>query len=250
MSGADRFERQSQIIDSAAQQKLSSSTVAVAGMGVGASVALQLGLMGVGGLRISDSDTVSVSNLNRHPLATLADVGRPKTSVVADHLRALDPAMVVDVCGGVLRYVWHEFVGGVDVIVDEIDSIVGKFALRRAARDAGVPVVSGTDLGDSGVLLSVERYDLDRTLEPFGGRVRESDPPAVILETLYRGYCTQRFWRMVEGQSSGFQQVGTTMAVGGALTARLVRDLLLGHSFASGDYFFSLDAWQVAGVLR
>lgn len=40
---------------------------------------------GVGRLRLVDFDQVSLSTLNRHAVATRADVGLPKATVLAQH---------------------------------------------------------------------------------------------------------------------------------------------------------------------
>ena len=47
---------------------------------------------GVGRLRLVDFDQVSLSSLNRHAVATRADVGLPKATVLASHFQ-------VGVCG-------------------------------------------------------------------------------------------------------------------------------------------------------
>lgn len=42
---------------------------------------------GVGRLRLVDFDQVSLSSLNRHAVATRADVGLPKATVLAAHFK-------------------------------------------------------------------------------------------------------------------------------------------------------------------
>lgn len=59
--------------------KLQGSFVVVVGLGgVGSHAANMLVRSGVGAIRLIDFDQVTLSSLNRHAVATLADVGRPK----------------------------------------------------------------------------------------------------------------------------------------------------------------------------
>ena len=66
------------------QQKLAGAFVVVVGLGgVGSHCAHMLARSGIGRLRLVDFDQVSLSSLNRHAVATHADVGRPKASSLA-----------------------------------------------------------------------------------------------------------------------------------------------------------------------
>jgi len=63
-----------------AQEKLSRSTVFVAGAGgLGSPVAVNLTVAGVGRIRICDSDTVEITNLNRQFLHTEQRIDSSKT---------------------------------------------------------------------------------------------------------------------------------------------------------------------------
>lgn len=73
-------------------QKLRDAFVVVVGLGgVGSHVALSLIRSGVGHIRLIDFDQVSLSSLNRHAVATLEDVGRPKVVVCQEHFRGIAP---------------------------------------------------------------------------------------------------------------------------------------------------------------
>ncbi|GAA1957102.1 ThiF family adenylyltransferase [Kitasatospora viridis] len=72
------------------------ASVTVLGLGgVGSAAAVSLAATGVGRLHLLDFDTVELTNLNRQLLFAEADLGRPKTEVVAERLRALDSRLVV-----------------------------------------------------------------------------------------------------------------------------------------------------------
>ena len=64
--------------------------------GVGSWAAVMLARSGVGKLRLVDFDYVTLSSLNRHATAALADVGTPKVLCVARALRAVAPFVQVD----------------------------------------------------------------------------------------------------------------------------------------------------------
>ncbi len=91
----DRYDRhrlyyQLMGVDSDAQQRLSSVTVGLIGMGgIGTHLATHLAAAGVGRLVITDGDVVELSNLTRQTLFVETDVGRLKVDAAAEHLRCL-----------------------------------------------------------------------------------------------------------------------------------------------------------------
>ena len=237
-----RFSRQAALIDADHQAALRHSTVAVAGLGVGAAVVQQLVLLGVGGLRICDGDTLAVHNLNRHPLGGLAAVGSAKTGIAAGYCVDLDPDVRLEVvapldaargCG--------DFVRGASVVVDEVDDIAAKWALRSAASWHAVPLLMATDLGDA-VLLDVERHDLDQATEPFHGLASSDMTAGQQLSQLFRPYCDDRFWSAVvsRGPADSFPQLGSTVALAGAVAAVAIREIIGGYPFPTGRYVYRL----------
>ena len=64
--------------------------------GVGSHAAHMLLRSGVGRLRLIDFDQVTLSSLNRHAVATRADVGTPKALALARHFRDISPETSVD----------------------------------------------------------------------------------------------------------------------------------------------------------
>ena len=73
-----------------------SSVVIVGCGGVGSWAAVMLARSGIARLRLVDFDYVTLSSLNRHATAALADVGTPKVQCVARALRAIAPFVKVD----------------------------------------------------------------------------------------------------------------------------------------------------------
>jgi len=72
------------------------SVVIVGCGGVGSWAAVMLARSGVAQLRLVDFDYVTLSSLNRHATAALADVGTPKVLCVARALRAIAPFVRVE----------------------------------------------------------------------------------------------------------------------------------------------------------
>lgn len=140
--------------------KLRSSTVVVVGCGgVGSHCAAALARSGVGALRLVDFDQVTLSSLNRHAVATLADVGLPKVQCLRRRLVAITPWVAFDLrlekfdenSAERLLGPW-EVEGGVkgkmpDFVVDAIDNIDTKVHLLKYCHDHKIPVISSMGAG-------------------------------------------------------------------------------------------------------
>ena len=133
------------------QQKLRGSRVAIAGLGgVGGSHLLTLARLGIGGFNIADFDRFDLENFNRQAGATTGNVGRPKTDVLAEMARSINPEIDLNVfASGVSADNLDAFLAGVDVYVDGLDFFA--FDARRATFAAcarlGVPAVTAAPLG-------------------------------------------------------------------------------------------------------
>lgn len=78
------------------QRRLRAARVLVMGAGgLGSPILHYLAAAGVGHVGIVDDDVVETTNLQRQVLHTTADVGRPKTTSAAEHVRALNPEVEV-----------------------------------------------------------------------------------------------------------------------------------------------------------
>lgn len=74
-------------------KKLASATIGIAGCGgIGSNTAVYLARSGAGNLILADHDVVEESNLNRQHFFQ-KDIGRVKVEALADHLRAINPAI-------------------------------------------------------------------------------------------------------------------------------------------------------------
>jgi len=131
-------------------ERLLRAFVVVVGLGgVGSHAAVALARSGVGRLRLVDHDLVTASSLNRHAVATAADVGQPKADVVARALSAIRPSLEVDALNAFCAPDILDAVlaGDPDWVVDAIDGVNTKTALLAACVDRGLPVA--TSMGAS-----------------------------------------------------------------------------------------------------
>lgn len=132
-------------------EMLTRAHVLVVGIGgVGAYAAEMICRAGVGEMTIADSDTVSESNINRQLVALHSTIGRPKTDILAERLKDINPEIKLHV---VERYIRDEQTdllldaARYDYVVDAIDTLSPKAALIKGALDRGFPVVSAMGAG-------------------------------------------------------------------------------------------------------
>lgn len=136
---------------------LRGSFVIVVGLGgVGSHCASALARSGVSKIRLIDFDQVTLSSLNRHAVATLADVGTPKVACVRKRLQAVVPWVHWECFNEVWRQEQAERLLGQwctgevqqpDYVVDAIDNIDSKVALLEYCHKRGIKVVSSMGAG-------------------------------------------------------------------------------------------------------
>lgn len=136
--------------------KLRSSFVVVVGCGgVGSHATAAFARSGISKLRLVDFDQVTLSSLNRHAVATLADVGLPKVQCLQRRLRAIAPWVKFDLRlekfdgGSAERLLgpWAEGGQKPDFVVDAIDNIDTKVALLKYCHDHKIEVISAMGAG-------------------------------------------------------------------------------------------------------
>ena len=132
-------------------QRLKGSRVAVFGIGgVGGYTAEALARGGVGALDLIDSDTVSVTNINRQLLATHSTVGKLKVDVAKERILDIYPDAKVTTYPVFYtpetadQFDFTQY----DYIVDAIDTVTGKLCLAERAFAAGTPIISCMGAGN------------------------------------------------------------------------------------------------------
>ncbi len=162
-----RLDRNRNKITAAEQDALGRLRIGIAGLSVGHAVAHVLAMEGLAGeLRLADFDDIELSNLNRIP-ATLLDLGSNKALVAARRVAEIDPYLSVEVfADGVWESNLEEFLTGLDLVIDECDSLDMKLRIREQARRLRIPVMMETN--DRGTF-DVERFDLEPDRPIFHG---------------------------------------------------------------------------------
>ena len=164
------------------QRRLKDGTVCVVGAGgLGSLILIQLASMGVGTLRVVDRDIVEVSNLQRQQLYDTKVIGVPKVEAAENRLRELNPFIEVEpVPLSVTPGNAERIIGGVDVVVDALDSMRARYALNRAAQRLGIPYVHGAvimQVGNATTIIPGETA----CLECFQGGIDDASLPSCAV---------------------------------------------------------------------
>lgn len=259
-----RTDRNRDKITRVRQRALLHRRIGVLGLSVGNSAALTCVMEGVGGsFRLADFDRLGLSNLNRLR-AGVHDLGVEKTVLCARQMYEIDPYLDIEIHrAGITEETVEDFLGtapgtGLDLLVEECDTLWAKFAVREHARARRVPVLM--DANDRG-LLDVERFDTEPDRPLFHGRagalaasdVRGLDAAGslalllrIVDESRLSPAMTDALGRIGRTLSS-WPQLASGVMLGGALVADTARRILLGDDVPSGRYYVDLEALVAAG---
>ncbi len=165
-----------------AQNKLKGSTVCIAGLGgLGSPVAMQLASMGVGKLRLVDSDVVETSNLQRQHLYSVDQVGLPKVEAAAKRLMGLNPFIELEpIPLGVTPLNVAELIEGCDVVIGALDHMAPRYALNRACLASGTPFIHGAAVAYNGNVTTI-LPEKTACLECFQGGIDDSTLPTCAV---------------------------------------------------------------------
>ena len=174
----DWQERTAILLKDEQMNRLCGSTVAVMGLGgVGAYAAEMLVRAGVGRIVLLDSDCVSASNKNRQLLALDSTIGRPKTEVMSERLRDINPNLVQDV---ISEYLTEDNVADIlgsrhiDFLVDAIDTLGPKVALIKWCVTNHIPLVSSMGSGAKSDMTKIRIADISKSFNcPLASMLRK-----------------------------------------------------------------------------
>ncbi len=146
-----QFSRTQMLLGPEAMERIFQARVAIFGLGgVGGYTAEALARAGVGTLDLIDSDTISLSNINRQLLAAHSTVGLLKVEAAKARILDIHPGAQVNTYP--LFYTpetadQFDFTQ-YDYIVDAIDTVTGKLCLAERAFAAGTPIISCMGAGN------------------------------------------------------------------------------------------------------
>jgi tRNA A37 threonylcarbamoyladenosine dehydratase len=147
----EQLARNRVFLTSEGLQKLRDSFVVIVGCGgVGSHCTALLARSGVSKIRLIDFDQVTLSSLNRHAVATLADVGIPKVHCLQRRLIAIAPWVEFDLqqekfdesVAARMLAPWAKDGRKPDFVLDAIDNIETKVALLAHCHKNNLPVIS------------------------------------------------------------------------------------------------------------
>ena len=99
-------------------------------------------------MRLADGDVFAPSNLNRQLLSDTQQLSREKAMVGAERVRTINPLIEVEsfpvvACEENLA----EMIEGVDLVLDALDNLAGRFLLAGAARRVKIPFIHAAVAG-------------------------------------------------------------------------------------------------------
>ena len=248
-----RLDRNRNKITAEEQARFEQLRVGVIGLSVGHAIAHTLALEGlVGQLRLADFDEIELSNLNRVP-ASLLDLGVNKAVVAARRIAELDPYLDVVVEGrGATAATLGPLLDGLDLVIEECDSLDVKLLVREAARARRIPVLMETS--DRG-LLDVERFDIEPERASFHGLVEDlsseelrglstRDKAPYVLRLLEPEELSSRLaasMTEIERTVTTWPQLGGDVMLGAATLAAAIRRFGREEALPSGRVRIDLD---------
>ncbi|KAI3623959.1 hypothetical protein GLX27_002091 [Malassezia furfur] len=150
-----------------------SFVIVVGAGGVGSWTALMLLRSGVSHIRLIDFDQVSLSSLNRHACATLADVGRPKVVCCKQFFHKIAPWANVEACVDLFRAEEADklLAGEPTYVVDAIDNLETKVELLKYCHQHNLRVFASMGAGAKADPSRIQISDISTTVEDPLARV-------------------------------------------------------------------------------
>ncbi|MBT7311468.1 tRNA threonylcarbamoyladenosine dehydratase, partial [bacterium] len=131
---------------------------------------------GIGNLRLVDFDLLTASSLNRHPSASLEDVGKAKTEILTEFLNRVCPDTDIEP----IKQFFHTDTADSlldplpNFVVDAIDSSNPKCALLEECFNRKINVVSSMGASSHSDFSTIRTGDLfDSTICPLASRIRK-----------------------------------------------------------------------------
>ena len=162
----EQFSRTQILLGEEAVAKLQKARVAVFGIGgVGGYTVEALARCGVGQLDLIDSDTVTISNINRQILATHSTVGMLKVDATKARILDINPSCTVRTYPiFYLPDTAEQFdFTAYDYIVDAIDTVTGKLQLVERAVAVGTPIICSMGTGNKLDPAAFQVSDISKT---------------------------------------------------------------------------------------
>ena len=156
----NRYSRQIAFskIGTQGQERILQARIAIVGMGaLGSASANNLARAGIGLLRLIDSDTVEITNLQRQLLYTEADAKSdvPKVDAARLYLQKINSEIEIDsVKEKLTPSNAEDLLSNIDIVIDGTDNIDARYLINETCNKLGIPWVYGAALGSTGAVFA------------------------------------------------------------------------------------------------
>jgi molybdopterin/thiamine biosynthesis adenylyltransferase len=138
-----RYAKNFHALTLAEHRRICESRVLVCGCGgLGGVLINLLARAGVGTLRLVDGNIFLPSHLNRQWFSDTQAISRPKAEVAGERTRAINPLIDVEVFSTFMDDDnAGSLIGKMDLVIDTLDNLPGRFLLAETAKLMGVPFI-------------------------------------------------------------------------------------------------------------
>lgn len=203
------------------QEKLKSSSIAVIGAGgLGSPVLKYLTAAGIGLIKIIDSDSLDLTNLQRQILFRTSQIGKFKAELAKENLLELNPHVEFEIHRERLTALnVKEIVQKVDLVIEGSDNFPTKFLVNDYCVLNRIPLIIGGILGFEGQVLEI----LPNKSFCYRCIFHSPPPPNEVLSCSEAGV------------------LGSVAGVVGSFMATISLNYLLGIHTSFGKYLYSFD---------
>ncbi|OCG19850.1 MULTISPECIES: tRNA cyclic N6-threonylcarbamoyladenosine(37) synthase TcdA [unclassified Gilliamella] len=176
-----RFSGIARLYGESALQCFSQAHICVIGIGgVGSWVAESLARSGIGQITLIDMDDICVTNTNRQIHALKSNIGKAKTSVMAERILQINPECTVNEvddfinANNVSQYLGSKQDPRYDYIIDAIDSVRDKAAVLAYCKRQKLKIITIGGAGGQKDPTQIKIADLAKTIQdPLAAKLRE-----------------------------------------------------------------------------
>lgn len=147
----NQFSRTQLLLGKEAMKRLNKAKVAIFGVGgVGGYVAEALARSGISNFVLIDSDTISLTNINRQIIANLDDIGLSKCEAMKKRILSINKEALIEIHNCFFlpsnedEFDFTEY----DYVIDAVDTVSAKIAIICKAKKSNVNVISSMGAGN------------------------------------------------------------------------------------------------------
>lgn len=237
------------------QNRYRNFRVGIMGMSIGSNILWPL--VASGGprfIKISDADTIEISNLNRM-LAPLSAYGENKAIFMSKKIYEMDPFLNLECWENYIdENNIEKFISGLNLLIDEIDNLSLKFLSRNIAKKYKIPLIMVTNVGNN-VILDIERFDVEPNRPIFHGllkgiRINEltnlpyKEWVKIATKIVGPKYLSQKMKLSIQSigkTTAAVPQISPTALIAGSVVTQAIMRLASKNKVKSGRIFFKID---------